>query len=149
KVRELLGLTFSGGLGQFPQLFMLGDVDVDWDMPEGHLLRLMHETDGRMNNMLVCVPLRGEARYRIATLAPPRFFAQTGGREAPPGFSEELAEPTLADIQAALSQLAPPGTRASNLRWSSVFRIRHGIVDRYRDGRVFVAGDAAHLHPPA
>jgi 2-polyprenyl-6-methoxyphenol hydroxylase-like FAD-dependent oxidoreductase/heme-degrading monooxygenase HmoA len=149
KVRELLGLTFSGGLGRFPQLFMLGDVDVDWDMPEGHLLRFMHETDGQMDNMLVCVPLRGEARYRIATLAPSRFFAQIGGKDAPPGFSEELAAPTLADIQAALDQMAPPGTHASNLRWSSVFRISHGIVDRYRDGRVFVAGNAAHLHPPA
>ncbi|WP_406045627.1 FAD-dependent oxidoreductase [Micromonospora sp. NBC_00898] len=149
KVRELLGLTFSGGLGRFPQLFMLGDVDVDWDMPEGHLLRFMHETDGRMDGMLVCVPLRGESRYRIATLAPPRFFAQTGGQDVPPGFSEELAEPTLADVQAAIDHLAPPGTRASNLRWSSVFRISHGIVDRYGEGRVFVAGDAAHLHPPA
>nr|BAQ25478.1 monooxygenase [Micromonospora sp. GMKU326] len=149
RVRELLGLTFTGGLGRFPQLFMLGDVDVDWDMPDGHLLRFLHETDGRMDGMLVCVPLRGERRYRIATLAPPRFFAQTGGQDAPPGFSEELAAPTLADVQAALDHLAPPGTRASNLRWSSVFRISHGIVDRYRDGRVFVAGDAAHLHPPA
>jgi 2-polyprenyl-6-methoxyphenol hydroxylase-like FAD-dependent oxidoreductase/heme-degrading monooxygenase HmoA len=148
-VRELLGLTFSGGLGRFPQLFMLGDVDVDWDMPEGHLLRFLHQTDGQMDDMVVCVPLRGESRYRIATLAPPRFFAQTGGKDAPPGFSEELAQPTLADIQAALTRLAPPGTRASNLRWSSIFRISHGIVDSYRDGRVFVAGDAAHLHPPA
>ncbi|WP_433281256.1 FAD-dependent monooxygenase [Micromonospora sp. CA-244673] len=149
RVRELLGLTFTGGLGRFPQLFMLGDVDVDWDMPDGHLLRFLHETDGRMDGMLVCVPLRGERRYRIATLAPPRFFAQTGGQDAPPGFSAELGAPTLADVQAALNHLAPPGTRASNLRWSSVFRISHGIVDRYRDGRVFVVGDAAHLHPPA
>src|SRR3979411_223567 len=64
KVRELLGLTFSGGLGKFPQLFMLGDVDVDWDMPEGHLLRFMHETEGRMDKMLVCVPLTGRYRHR-------------------------------------------------------------------------------------
>ncbi|MGW4295637.1 FAD-dependent monooxygenase [Micromonospora chersina] len=149
RVRDLLGLTFTGGLGRFPQLFMLGDVDVDWDMPDGHLLRFLHETEGRMDGMLVCVPLRGERRYRIATLAPPRFFAQTGGQDAPPGFSAELGAPTLADVQAALDHLAPPGTRASNLRWSSVFRISHGIVDRYRDGRVFVVGDAAHLHPPA
>ncbi|AHH97483.1 FAD-dependent monooxygenase [Kutzneria albida] len=149
KVRELLGLTFAGGLGRFPQLFLLGDVDVEWDMPDGHLLRFIRETDGRMDNMLVCVPLRGESRYRIATMAPPRFLEQTGGQDAPPGFSEELAEPTLAEVQAALDQLAPTGTRASNLRWSSVFRISHGIVDRYGDGRVFVAGDAAHLHPPA
>lgn len=149
RVRERLGLTFTGGLGRFPQLFMLVDVDVNWDMPDGHLLRFLHMTDGQMDGMLVCVPLRGEHRYRIATLAPPRFFAQTGGRDAPPGFSEELDEPTIEDVQAALDRLAPPGTRASNLRWSSVFRISHGIVDRYRDGRIFVAGDAAHLHPPA
>jgi 2-polyprenyl-6-methoxyphenol hydroxylase-like FAD-dependent oxidoreductase/heme-degrading monooxygenase HmoA len=149
RVRELLGLTFTGGLGKFPQLFMLGDVDVDWDMPPGYLIRFMHETDGRMDNMLVSVPLRGRSRYRLATMAPPRFFAQTGGKDAPPGFSEELAEPTIEDIQAALDQMAPAGARASNLRWSSVFRISHGIVDRYREGRVFVAGDAAHLHPPA
>jgi hypothetical protein len=29
-----------------------------------------------------------------------------------------------------------------------VFRISHRIVDRYGEGRVFVAGDAAHIHPP-
>ncbi|NIH79675.1 FAD-dependent oxidoreductase [Amycolatopsis viridis] len=148
-VRERLGLTFTGGLGRFPQLFMLADVDVAWDMPDGHLLRFLHQTDGKMDNMLVCVPLRGESRYRVATVAPPRFFAQTGGQDAPPGFSAELAEPALADVQAAFDQLAPAGSRVSNLRWSSVFRISHGIVDRYREGRVFVAGDAAHLHPPA
>ena len=148
-VRELLGLTFTGGLGRFPQLFMLADVDVDWDMPDGHLLRFIHETDGQVDNMLVGVPLRGASRYRLATLAPPRYFAQTAGKDAPPGFSEELAGPTLDDVQVALDRVAPPGTRAANLRWSSVFRISHGIVDRYRQGRVFVAGDAAHLHPPA
>ncbi|MFY1694348.1 FAD-dependent monooxygenase [Solwaraspora sp. WMMA2101] len=148
-VRQLLGLTFTGGLGRFPQLFMLGDVDLDWDMPAGHLLRFIHETDGQLDNMLVCVPLRGESRYRIATMAPPRYFAATRGENAPPGFSAELDEPTLADVQTVLDQLAPAGTTASNLRWSSIFRISHGIVDRYRVGRVFVAGDAAHLHPPA
>jgi pentachlorophenol monooxygenase len=34
------------------------------------------------------------------------------------------------------------------LRWSSVFRISHRIVDSYFRGRAFVAGDAAHIHPP-
>ena len=29
-----------------------------------------------------------------------------------------------------------------------MFRISHRIVDRYGVGRVFVAGDAAHIHPP-
>jgi 2-polyprenyl-6-methoxyphenol hydroxylase-like FAD-dependent oxidoreductase/heme-degrading monooxygenase HmoA len=148
-VRQKLGLTFEGGMGMFPQLFMLGDVDLDWSMPEGHLLRFIQVEDDEMKGMLVCVPLKGRNRYRVATLAPPRLQAEIGANPIPPGFQAEYDPPSLADIQAVLDQLAPEGTTASNLRWSSIFRIKHGIVDRYRDGRVFVAGDAAHLHPPA
>jgi 2-polyprenyl-6-methoxyphenol hydroxylase-like FAD-dependent oxidoreductase/heme-degrading monooxygenase HmoA len=148
-VRKQLKLAFEGGLGRFPQLFMLTDVEVDWSLPKNELVRFVHMTDGELDGMLVCVPLKGEGRYRMATIAPPRYWAQTGGVDAPPGFTEEMTEPELSDIQAVIDQLAPAGTRASNMRWSSVFRISHGIVDRFRVGRVFVAGDAAHLHPPA
>ncbi len=148
-VRASIGAAFEGGMGMFPQLFMLGDVDLDWTMPEGHLLRFIHVEDEEMKGMLICVPLRGPGRYRVATLAPPRMQAEVGSGPIPPGFSQEYTPPTLADIQAVVDELAPAGTTASNLRWSSIFRIKHGIVDRYRDGRVFLAGDAAHLHPPA
>ncbi|MEV4538590.1 FAD-dependent oxidoreductase [Asanoa sp. NPDC049518] len=148
-VRQKLGLTFEGGMGMFPQLFMLGDVDLDWSMPEGHLLRFIHVEDDEMKGMLVCVPLKGRNRYRVATLAPPRLQAEIGSNPIPPGFSAEYDPPSLADIQVVLDELAPEATTASNLRWSSIFRIKHGIVDRYREGRVFVVGDAAHLHPPA
>jgi 2-polyprenyl-6-methoxyphenol hydroxylase-like FAD-dependent oxidoreductase/heme-degrading monooxygenase HmoA len=149
-VRAGLGLRFEGGLSMFPQLFMLGDVDVDWEMPPGHLVRWVRiEDDGDFTGMLVCVPLRGRNRYRVATLAPKRLQDTIGTGVVPPGFWKEYDPPGLADIQAAIDDLGPPGTTASNLRWSSVFRIKHGIVDRYREGRVFVAGDAAHLHPPA
>jgi 2-polyprenyl-6-methoxyphenol hydroxylase-like FAD-dependent oxidoreductase len=149
-VRSGLGLAFEGGLSMFPQLFMLGDLDVDWEMPAGHLLRWVRiEEDGEFTGMLVCVPLKGRHRYRIATLAPERLQKTIGSGVVPPGFWQEYTPPTLTDLQAAIDDLGPPGTTASNLRWSSIFRIKHGIVDRYRVGRVFVAGDAAHLHPPA
>ena len=149
-VRNTLGLTFEGGLSMFPQLFMLGDVELDWDMPDGHLLRFIRiEDDGSFTGMLVCVPLKGRGRYRVATLAPRPLQQTVGSGVVPPGFWQEYTPPGLADIQAVLDDLAPEGTTASNLRWSSIFRIKHGIVDRYREGRVFVAGDAAHLHPPA
>jgi 2-polyprenyl-6-methoxyphenol hydroxylase-like FAD-dependent oxidoreductase/heme-degrading monooxygenase HmoA len=149
-VRSGLGLAFEGGLSMFPQLFMLGDVDVDWDLPAGHLVRFVRiENDDDFTGMLVCVPLKGRNRYRIATLAPQRWQEAVGSGVVPPGFWQEYEPPTLADMQAAIDDLGPPGTTASNLRWSSIFRIKHGIVDRYREGRVFVAGDAAHLHPPA
>ncbi len=148
-VRSVLGLTFEGGLSMFPQLFMLGDVDVDWDLPAGHLVRFVRIEDDEFTGMLVCVPLKGRNRYRIATLAPQRWQEAVGTGVVPAGFWEEYEPPSLADVQAAIDDLGPPGTTASDLRWSSIFRIKHGIVDRYREGRVFVAGDAAHLHPPA
>lgn len=149
-VRAGLGLSFEGGLSMFPQLFMLGDVQLDWTMPQGHLLRFVRiEDDGDFTGMLVCVPLQGPGRYRVATLAPQPLQKTIGSGIVPAGFWQEYAPPTLADIQAVLDDLAPEPTTASNLRWSSIFRIKHGIVDRYRAGRVFVAGDAAHLHPPA
>ncbi|MGC5173208.1 FAD-dependent oxidoreductase [Microbacterium sp. DT81.1] len=149
-VRAGLGLRFEGGLSMFPQLFMLGDVELDWTMPQGHLLRFVRiEDDGDFTGMLVCVPLHGRGRYRVATLAPQPLQKTIGAGVVPAGFWQEYTPPTLADIQAVLDDLAPEPTTASNLRWSSIFRIKHGIVDRYREGRVFVAGDAAHLHPPA
>ena len=36
-----------------------------------------------------------------------------------------------------------------DVRWSSLWRANVRIVDRYRDGRVLLAGDAAHVHSPA
>ncbi len=149
-VRSALGLQFEGGLSMFPQLFMLGDVDLDWQMPEGHLLRFVRiEDDGDFTGMLVCVPLKGRGRYRVATLAPQRLQQTIGAGVVEAGFWQEYDPPTLADLQAVVDDLAPDGTTASNLRWSSIFRVKHGIVNSYRTGRVFVAGDAAHLHPPA
>jgi hypothetical protein len=56
--------------------------------------------------------------------------------------------PKLADLQEVLDRLSPEPVTAGHLRWSSVFRISHRLVDHYGRGRVFIAGDAAHIHPP-
>jgi hypothetical protein len=36
----------------------------------------------------------------------------------------------------------------SNPHWLAYFKLHHRIVDRYREGRVFIGGDAAHIHSP-
>jgi 2-polyprenyl-6-methoxyphenol hydroxylase-like FAD-dependent oxidoreductase len=41
------------------------------------------------------------------------------------------------------------GLAVSRTAWSSIYRPAVRMVDRYRVGRVFLAGDAAHVHPPA
>ncbi len=132
-VRKTLGLAFEGGA--FAEPYMLGDVEVDWSLPRGYVLRAMHQTDGVTDDLLVAVPLPERNRYRMSMLVPRRT-------------SPIDSTPELRDIQAVLDRLAPEPTTATNLRWSSVFRISHRIVDSYGTGRVFVAGDAAHIHPP-
>ena len=74
-------------------------------------------------------------------------------RAAPPaaddvahGFEGDR-KPELCHIQAVLDRLSPEPTIARNLRWSSVFRISHRIVDAYGRGRVFVAGNPAGPGP--
>jgi hypothetical protein len=41
------------------------------------------------------------------------------------------------------------GLRLTEVLWSSLYRVNIRLADRYRDGRVFLAGDAAHVHSPA
>jgi 2-polyprenyl-6-methoxyphenol hydroxylase-like FAD-dependent oxidoreductase len=132
-VRKGLGLTFEGAA--FEEQYMLGDVEVDWSVPRGYGIRSMHQTDGKTDDLLVCIPLPGgRGRYRMSMLVPDELSASD--------------TPQLHHIQAVLGRLSPEPTTARNLRWSSVFRISHRIVDAYGKGRVFVAGDAAHIHPP-
>ncbi|MFD4026160.1 FAD-dependent monooxygenase [Streptomyces sp. NPDC058576] len=153
-VRKGLGLTFEGGA--FPEEYMLADVEVGWGLPPGYGVRSMHRgEDGAIDDLLVCIPLPGDGRYRMSMLVPPELSAArqveatgpVGGDGVAHGLEGGTA-PALADIQKVLDRLAPEPVTASALRWSSVFRISHRLVDRYGEGRVFVAGDAAHIHPP-
>ncbi|KAK1756938.1 hypothetical protein QBC47DRAFT_298270 [Echria macrotheca] len=62
--------------------------------------------------------------------------------------SEE--EPKLEDFQAFFTAFTPPGSGTlSDPIWLTRFRLHHRGVNNYRDGRLFVAGDAAHIHSPA
>jgi pentachlorophenol monooxygenase len=143
-VRKTLDLSFEGAA--FEEQYMLGDVEVDWSLPADYNVRVMHQTDGKADDLLVCIPLPGRGRYRMSMLVPPELSTDpAGGLQH--GFDSGKT-PELHHIQAVLDRLSPEPAPARTLRWSSVFRISHRIVDAYGRGRVFVAGDAAHIHPP-
>jgi 2-polyprenyl-6-methoxyphenol hydroxylase-like FAD-dependent oxidoreductase len=144
RVRAGLGLAFDGDA--FSEEYMLGDVEVDWSLPQGYGIRSMHQMEGRTDDALVCIPLPGVGRYRMSMFAPDELATPANG--AVQHGIEAGRTPSLEHIQAVLDRLAPEPTKAHHLRWSSVFRISHRLVDRYSVGRVFVAGDAAHIHPP-
>ncbi|WP_107085233.1 FAD-dependent monooxygenase [Streptomyces maremycinicus] len=163
-VRKSLGLTYEGAA--FDAEYMLGDVEADWDLPHGYGVRSTHlAADGSTDDVLVCIPLPGPGRYRMSMLVPPELSMRAGTGTGTTGAGDVRGDgvahvddvahglesgraPELHHIQAVVDRLAPRPAVLSRLRWSSVFRISHRIVDRYSDDRVFVAGDAAHIHPP-
>jgi 2-polyprenyl-6-methoxyphenol hydroxylase-like FAD-dependent oxidoreductase len=56
----------------------------------------------------------------------------------------------LAGLQAILDRrTGGTGIRLHEPQWSSLWRANIRLADRYREGRVFLAGDAAHIHSPA
>jgi 2-polyprenyl-6-methoxyphenol hydroxylase-like FAD-dependent oxidoreductase len=62
--------------------------------------------------------------------------------------STEGEAPSLELVQKLLAQRAPRGIEARAVHWSSYFRVHHRQLERLRAGRIFLAGDAAHIHSP-
>jgi hypothetical protein len=82
------------------------------------------------------------------------LFPITPGRyrviaDLPPTAVERSPAPTLEEVQAVLTQRGPAGLVASDPIWLAAFRINGRKVVNYRSGRVFLVGDAAHVHSPA
>jgi 2-polyprenyl-6-methoxyphenol hydroxylase-like FAD-dependent oxidoreductase len=123
-VREASGIGFTGSA--YAESFVLADVTMDW-VPGREEVSLTFGTAG----IAVVAPLP-DGRYRVVVTVD----------DAP-------ADPDLADVQRLLDERTPGQARVTGLGWSSRFRIHHRVADRYRAGRLFLAGDAAHVHSPA
>lgn len=137
-VRKGLGIEYEGEA--YAMTFMLGDVLLHWDRRRGFGQRITHLEDGELRNVLICIPIPGDPRrYRVSLAAPPELQSDDADLSTPP--SLELLRATLAPI-------LPTGASVSDLRWASYYRISHRIAQRYASGRCFIAGDAAHIHPP-
>ncbi|MEQ1950802.1 FAD-dependent monooxygenase [Mesorhizobium yinganensis] len=142
-VRKALGIGFEGEA--YPWPFMLGDVHIGWDLPYGVAFRTVRPVEGGPPDMFIAIPLPEPGRYRVSMLAPPALVP-SGGTEH--GIQAEMKGPSLADLQVIADDLIPGKPRLADLRWSSIFRISMRLASHYRSGRVFIAGDAAHIHPP-
>src|SRR5690606_27960402 len=142
-VRKALGIDFEGDA--YPWPFMLGDVHIDWDLPYGMAFRAVRPVKDAPPDMFIAIPLPEPGRYRVSMLAPPSLVP-AGGTEH--GIQAEMKGPALDDLQAIADDMLPGRPKLSDLRWSSVFRISMRLAAHYRQGRVFIAGDAAHIHPP-
>ena len=124
-VREQLGISFSGAT--YPELFVLADIKVAGDLDHAEAqVRLQRE------GALAFFPLPEDRWRLIITNSPPDWHG----------------EPSLAQCQALVDERGLERLRLGDPRWTSVFRIHRREAARFRKERVFLLGDAAHIHSP-
>ncbi|MDX3673066.1 FAD-dependent oxidoreductase [Streptomyces europaeiscabiei] len=123
-VRGQLGIGFSGST--YEMAFALVDARTEGDLPRDECL--FYQAAG---GALVVVPMPGGI-HRFLSVMP------QGRREV----SLEL-------MQEILDERGPRGVRLTEAVWQAVFRVHARHASDFSVGRVFLAGDAAHVHSPA
>ncbi|HEX2529447.1 MAG TPA: FAD-dependent oxidoreductase [Geminicoccus sp.] len=125
-VRQSAGIAFEGD--SYEQSFILADIHMDWPLgpTEGSLF---FSPDG----LAVIAPFR-DGRYRVVATVD----------QAP-------EQPGVELVQAILQARGPtaPTAMVRDVLWSSRFRIHHRVAATFRQDRVLICGDAAHVHSPA
>jgi 2-polyprenyl-6-methoxyphenol hydroxylase-like FAD-dependent oxidoreductase len=127
-MRKALNVGFEGETWKDERMFV-GDVRVD-ALDRDH----WHSWPKHKDGWVALCPLPSTSMFQIQV-------------QVPPG---EEDEPTLEILQ----RIVDERTGRSDLKlydpsWLSLYRANVRMVDRFRVGRVFLAGDAAHVHSPA
>jgi 2-polyprenyl-6-methoxyphenol hydroxylase-like FAD-dependent oxidoreductase len=128
RVRKMVGTRLAGSF--VGERFLLGDVVCEHSLD----LESMH-TFFSPDGPVVVLPMR-DGRMR--------FLAQLHDA---PGTPMNM-HPTQDELQAVIDRRIG-GIRVVRSHWLTSFEIHHARVPAFRWGRVFLAGDAAHIHSPA
>lgn len=129
-VRKALEIPFEGE--RIAEDFYLADVKLDLELPEGEGATYLCD-DGA----LLVLPVE-QGRYRI--ICGPRDGVALLGEDE---------QPTLAFFQGLFDKWTSASAKLSDAVWLSKFSVSRRLVPDYRCDRVFLAGDAAHIHSPA
>jgi 2-polyprenyl-6-methoxyphenol hydroxylase-like FAD-dependent oxidoreductase len=125
-VREGLNIGFPGGT--YTHVFYVADVEASGAATNGELHVALDRTD-----FLAVFPLKGEGRARLV------------------GTVRKDAEHQYEDLSwSNVSKRVIEWMRidVARVNWFSTYRVHHRVADRFRKGREFLLGDAAHIHSP-
>ncbi len=128
-VRHALGVAFAGE--PEPHDWVLADVHVEGPLPADEVSIFWHQ-----RGLLAFFPIPPD-RFRV--------IADLGLASS----SDHPLAPTLSQAQELVDARGPAGLSLLNPVWLAGFRIHERKVADYSRGRVFLAGDAAHIHSPA
>jgi len=142
-VRKQLDLEFEGK--SFPQIFSLVDLEVEWKYPRNCFMGFLEEKD-----ILFAAPIQEKNRYRlIFQLERGRDFLKRNKHLKQGEISStDLPKPTLEEVAQIVHQYADANAVVKNPVWLTHFNVSSRMVSRYQKGRVFLVGDAAHIHSP-
>jgi 2-polyprenyl-6-methoxyphenol hydroxylase-like FAD-dependent oxidoreductase len=121
--RKALGIGFAGGTTQ--GLFYVADVRVD--RPNDGLFLGLGDT-----TFSLMLPVRTTGTQRLIGMVPPELAHR-----------DDLA---YAEVGADGARLL--GVKVEHVEWFATYRVHHRVADHFRVGRVFLAGDAGHIHSP-
>jgi 2-polyprenyl-6-methoxyphenol hydroxylase-like FAD-dependent oxidoreductase len=132
-VRKALGVGFEGETFETERT-VVGDVRVDGPLDHNHCHLLTRAGKTASSDRFSLWGLPGTEYFQLVFTV--------GADETPPL--------TLEGVQAVLeARSGRTDLRLHDLRWISLYRINVRMADRFRVGRVFLAGDAAHVHSSA
>jgi 2-polyprenyl-6-methoxyphenol hydroxylase-like FAD-dependent oxidoreductase len=125
RVREELGTGFTGSTYQ--HLFYVADIE-----STGPLMNHELHVDINESDFLAIFPLKGEGNARLIGIV------QNPGAEEKPLAWEDM-RPGVVDRM---------GVEIDRVNWFSTYHVHHRVAGSFRKGRVFLLGDAAHIHSP-
>lgn len=110
--------------------FLLADVKTTLDLAEDEgYLHLAPE------GLLIIVPMPETGRWRLIAHMPTPLDVPASA----------IGATHLDDV---IRQRTGLEFGSHDVSWTSQFNLSHGVANRFRNGRVFLAGDAAHVHSP-
>ncbi|HEX9367762.1 MAG TPA: FAD-dependent monooxygenase [Vicinamibacterales bacterium] len=125
-VRQGLAIGFPGGT--YEHLFYVADVEARGAAMNGELHAALDTTD-----FLAVFPLKADGHARL-------IGTVRAGTDHQPGSL------SWGDVSARVIEWMR--IAVERVHWFSTYRVHHRVADRFRRGRVFLLGDAAHVHSP-
>ncbi|MDQ3279992.1 MAG: FAD-dependent monooxygenase [Acidobacteriota bacterium] len=125
-VREAIGAEFPGGT--YSRLFYVADVDASGPPVDRDIHVDLEESD-----LLAIFPMDGRGVVRLVGTI--RDDAAASGRELR---FEDVSGRAIERLHLDIARV----------NWFSTYRVHHRVASRFRNGRAFLLGDAAHVHSP-